>query len=134
MTGGFSDLSVGKMNLRLVKSASSALYGAAALGMVEVLSGSIDLGTTTYSIGEGAPIAAFLALVVAAGIHGPRLKMMSAWELVLGAVAVLLPVLVLLGQPVALVELFGTASEYHPWTSLGLAAFSYAGLWVLSWR
>jgi len=122
------------MNLTFVKSASSALFGAATLGMVDVLTGSIDLGSTTLSIGEQAPIAAFAALVVAAGIHGPRLKQMAIWELVLGIVAVSLPVLVFVGQPVALVDLFGTASEYHPWTSLGLATLAYMGLWVLSWR
>jgi hypothetical protein len=122
------------MNLTFVKSASSALFGAATLGMVEVLTGSIDLGSTTYSIGDQAPIAAFLALVLAAGIHGPRLKQMAIWELILGIGAVALPVLVFVGEPVALTEMFGTASEYHPWTSLGLALLAYGGFWVLSWR
>lgn len=50
------------MNLRLVKSASAALYGAATLGMVDVLTGSIDLGSSTYGIGDQAPIVACLAV------------------------------------------------------------------------
>jgi len=87
------------MNLRLVKSASAALYGAATLGMVDVLTGSIDLGSSTYSIGDQAPIVAFLAVVIAAGIHGPRLKQMGLWELTLGAAALLLPVATYSGRP-----------------------------------
>lgn len=122
------------MNLRLVKSASAALYGAATLGMVDVLTGSIDLGSSTYSIGDQAPIVAFLAVVIAAGIHGPRLKQMGLWELTLGAAALLLPVATYLGTPLALLDLWGTASQYHPWSSLAVAGLAYGGLWVMTWR
>jgi hypothetical protein len=59
---------------------------------------------------------------------------MGLWELALGAAALLLPVATYLGEPVALLDLWGTASQYHPWSSLAVAGLAYGGLWVMSWR
>ena len=121
------------MNIQVIKSGASAVYGASVLGMVGVLEGSISLGST-WSIGEQAPIVGALALVTAVALHGPSVGNWEIWELVVGGLSVILPVVVFVGQPVAVLELFGTSSDLHPWTSLVVALGAYLGFWIATWR
>ena len=121
------------MNVQVVKSGASAIFGASVLGMVGILEGSISLGST-WSIGEQAPIIGALALVTAVALHGPKISNWAIWELVVGAFAVALPVAVFIGQPTAVLGLFGEGSDLHPWTSIAVASVSYLGFWVATWR
>lgn len=121
------------MNTRLLKIGAAGLFGAATLGMVDVLTGSIHLGTE-YSIGTKAPLVAFLALATAAVLHGPRIKQMDLWEIALATAAFAVPIMVYIGEPVAALDLFGDGATHHPWSSLAVAAVGIGGFWVASWR
>jgi hypothetical protein len=121
------------MNTQVIKSGASAIFGASVLGMVGILEGSISLGST-WSIGEQAPIIGALALVTAVALHGPKVGNWAIWELVVGTFAIVLPIAVFIGQPTAVLELFGQGSDLHPWTSLAVAATSYLGFWIATWR
>lgn len=136
MKWSFSDLSEQNMvNKQLVKSALSAVYGAAVLGSVGVISGSINLGSIfTGEIGTQAPLVAVVALIVAAVIHGPSFDMMQKWQILVASASVGIPVVLYLGQPAAVVSMIGTGANNHPWTSLGAAGITYAGAWFVTWK
>jgi len=123
------------MNRKPLKSGASAVYGAAVLGSVGVISGSIDLGSAwSAQIGEQAPLVALGALAVAVMLHGPSLKRMEAAPRSISGASIGVPLVIYLGEPAVVVDMIGVSSNNHPWTSLLAAALSYAGAWVLTWR
>jgi len=123
------------LNKKLLKSGASAVYGGALLGSVGVISGSIDLGSAwSAQISEQAPLVALGALAVAVILHGPSLGRMEKPEMLLGVASIGIPLVIYLGEPAAVVDMIGTSSNNHPWTSLLAATLSYAGAWVLTWR
>lgn len=121
-----------KMKRHLLKSGFAVVFGAALLGMIGVLEGTINLGgESVWAISEVAVSVGFLSLIAGALLGGRDPSDYESWEIATVAVALALHAVVFLEEPVAAVELL---EDNHPWTGLLAAAVSYVGYWALAFR
>ena len=118
------------MSKKLLKSGLAVMFGLAVLGMVGILTGSIDLGSVgSYQLSNIAVVLGALSLAGAMALHGRPLGTYQNWELALASAAGGLVIVIYLGEPIALIDMIERSS---PWTEMATAALAYAGLWVVA--
>lgn len=115
---------------KLIRTLLAAVFGISVLGMVGIMTGSIDLGSTgTWELADVAVIMGGLSLAAGTALHGRTLDSYETYEYVAVGVAVAILVVSYTGQPAVVDEWLHKST---PWTELGAGIIAFAGYYVTS--